>query len=273
MLAPLTRRTFTLVLIKPSHYDDDGYVIQWMRSAIPSNTLAVLNGLALDCRDRRCSGGDVDIDIHAIDETNTRIRPDRIASDHRGNGGLGLVALVGVQSNQFPRAIDIARRLRAGRHPGRDRRLPRLRLPRDAAGDAARPQRGARRSASRCSPARRRGASTQVLRDAYAGALKPLYNFMNDLPGLEGAPMPMLPAERIERTGGRLTSFDAGRGCPFQCSFCTIINVQGRKSRYRTADDVEAHHPRATWRRASTTSSSPTTISPATGTGSRSSTG
>ena len=39
---------------------------------------------------------------------------------------------------------------------------------------------------------------------------------------------------------GHYTSFDAGRGCPFQCSFCTIINVQGRKSRYRTADDVEA---------------------------------
>jgi len=36
------------------------------------------------------------------------------------------------------------------------------------------------------------------------------------------------------------TSFDAGRGCPFQCSFCTIINVQGRKSRHRSADDVEA---------------------------------
>ena len=35
------------------------------------------------------------------------------------------------------------------------------------------------------------------------------------------------------------TSFDAGRGCPFLCSFCTIINVQGRKSRHRTADDVE----------------------------------
>src|SRR6202043_4160173 len=35
------------------------------------------------------------------------------------------------------------------------------------------------------------------------------------------------------------SSFDAGRGCPFQCSFCTIINVQGRISRYRSADDVE----------------------------------
>jgi radical SAM family protein len=36
-----------------------------------------------------------------------------------------------------------------------------------------------------------------------------------------------------------LTSFDAGRGCPYQCSFCTIINVQGRKSRRRSPDDIE----------------------------------
>ena len=70
--------------------------------------------------------------------------------------------------------------------------------------------------------------------------MKPIYNFVNDLPGLEGASLPMLPADRIQRTVGYISSFDAGRGCPFQCSFCTIINVQGRKSRYRTADDVEA---------------------------------
>ena len=37
---------FHLVLIKPTHYDDDGYPIQWFRSAIPSNTLACLYGLA-----------------------------------------------------------------------------------------------------------------------------------------------------------------------------------------------------------------------------------
>jgi hypothetical protein len=84
------------------------------------------------------------------------------------------------------------------------------------------------------------GRFETVLIDAYAGALKPLYNFMDDLPGLEAAPMPLLPASSIMRTAGVVTSFDAGRGCPFQCSFCTIINVQGRKSRYRTPDDVEA---------------------------------
>ena len=40
------KRRFQLVLIKPSHYDDDGYVIQWMRSSIPSNSLACVYTLA-----------------------------------------------------------------------------------------------------------------------------------------------------------------------------------------------------------------------------------
>ena len=48
-------------------------------------------------------------------------------------------------------------------------------------------------------------------------------------------------AEQLGQAGAtEYSSFDAGRGCPFQCSFCTIINVQGRTSRYRSADDVEA---------------------------------
>ena len=62
---------------------------------------------------------------------------------------------------------------------------------------------------------------------------------MNDLPGMDGTPVPFLPKRYVVRTLGLSASFDAGRGCPYQCSFCTIINVQGRKSRYRTADDVE----------------------------------
>ena len=73
------RRRFLPVLIKPSHYDDDGYVIQWLRSTIPSNSLAALYGLARDCRQRHVLGADVEIEIHPFDETNTRIRPKRIA--------------------------------------------------------------------------------------------------------------------------------------------------------------------------------------------------
>src|SRR5947209_6863971 len=102
---------FCLVLIKPSHYDDDGYVIQWLRSPIPSNSLAVLYGLAQQCAQERALGEEVTIDIHPFDECNTRIRVGRIAALIE-DAGCGLVMLVGVQSNQFPRAIDIARPLR-----------------------------------------------------------------------------------------------------------------------------------------------------------------
>src|SRR5439155_13348341 len=83
------------------------------------------------------------------------------------------------------------------------------------------------------------GRLEQVLKDAYYADLQPVYNFMHDLPDLEGAATPLLPAERVYLTAGATTSFDAGRGCPIACSFCTIINVQGRKSRRRSPDDIE----------------------------------
>ena len=47
---------FHFVMIKPTHYDDDGYPIQWLRSAIPSNTLACLNALARGCAPARGAG-------------------------------------------------------------------------------------------------------------------------------------------------------------------------------------------------------------------------
>src|SRR3712207_9461943 len=66
-----------------------------------------------------------------------------------------------------------------------------------------------------------------------------LFRSMADLPSIASVPVPILPAATVRRTMMGYSSFDAGRGCPYQCSFCTIINVQGRKSRGRTADDVE----------------------------------
>src|SRR5436190_19445589 len=105
------KRRFCLVLIKPSHYDDDGYVIQWFRSAIPSNSLAVLYGLALECAEQKALGDDVSLEIHAFDETNTHIRTAEIIRLIE-EADAGMVMLVGVQSNQFPRALDIARPLR-----------------------------------------------------------------------------------------------------------------------------------------------------------------
>ena len=59
-------KRFLINVIKPSHYDDDGYVIQWFRSPIPSNSLASVYGLIVDSRRRQVLGDDVDIEIDVI---------------------------------------------------------------------------------------------------------------------------------------------------------------------------------------------------------------
>ncbi|GAC1340346.1 MAG: hypothetical protein NVSMB18_10190 [Acetobacteraceae bacterium] len=229
---------FHIELVKPSHYDRDGYVIQWWRAWIPSNSMACLYAIAQECAERRVLGDDVDIEVDAYDEMNIAIPVDKIASRIQQPGHSGVVCLVGVQSNQYPRALDIARQFRArgiavaigGFHvSGCVAMLPELPPElREAialgitlfAGEAEEHFR-------------------QLLVDISNGAAKPLYNHMDDLPALQEQTIPFLPRRLVERYDGVISSFDAGRGCPFQCSFCTIINVQGRKSRWRDADDIE----------------------------------
>ena len=232
------RRRFQVVLIKPSHYDDDGYIIQWARAFIPSNSLAVVYSIARDSAHRAVLGPHVDFDCTVIDEANTRISIAKIRSLFADNDGFGLVALVGVQSNQFPRALDIARPLRADGVPviiggfhvsGCLAMLPDMQADVQIALDM-----GVSLFAGELE-----GRMDGLLQAAATGTLRPIYNHMKDLPSLEGEPTPILPKKLVRKTIESFASFDAGRGCPYQCSFCTIINVQGRKSRGRTADDVE----------------------------------
>jgi hypothetical protein len=230
-------RRFVVELIKPSHYDDDGYVIQWWKSWIPSNSLACLYGIAMDLAARRSLGPDVVIEIRAYDECHTVI-PVRHIIRRIKKANAGLLCLVGVQSNQFPRAMDMAAEFRAagiavavgGFHvSGCLAMLPQLPPDLEAA----------RRMGVTLFAGEAEGRLEGLFADALAGRLRPIYNYMDDLPGLQQQVTPFLPAGIVRRYGESLGAFDAGRGCPFQCSFCTIINVQGRKSRWRGADDVE----------------------------------
>lgn len=233
------RPRFQLILIKPSHYDKDGYVVQWVRSTMPSNSLAAVYGLALGAAERNLLGPDLPIDVHAMDETNTRVKSREIVRLIQKNGGLGLVGIVGAQSNEFPRAVDIARPFReagiqvliGGFHVSGC-----LAMLKDTQSDIKLAQ-----DLGICIYAgEAEEGLDEVIIDAARGELKPLYDHMKHLPDIGSvASPPFLPYDFVTRTIGNTTSFDAGRGCPFQCSFCTIINVQGRKSRYRSPDSVE----------------------------------
>jgi radical SAM superfamily enzyme YgiQ (UPF0313 family) len=231
-------RRFQLILIKPSHYGDDGYVIRWWRAVTPSNSLAAVYGIAADSAAREVLGAGVPIDIAAIDETNMRVDVPALIQKVQRQGGFGMVALVGVQSNQYPRALDIARPFRAAGIPvamGGFHVSGCLSMLDGKAGDLD----VCRELGISMFAGEAEGRFDQVLQDAAGDGLRPLYNYLDDLPGLQETPVPFLPKRYVSRTIGHSTTFDAGRGCPYQCSFCTIINVQGRKSRFRSPDDIE----------------------------------
>lgn len=232
------KKSFAVVLIKPSHYDDDGYVIQWWNSSIPSNSLASVYGLIRDAAEAEVLGPDVAFDLTAHDETNTILKIDKIIRRIQAADG-GFVGLVGVQSNQFPRALDLTRQFRAADVPvvigGFHAAGCLAMLPETPPEIVEAQQLGATIYAGEAE-----GRMGDLLRDIWTGAPPPLYNLMHDMPDMAGASLPFLPSTTIQETAGHYTSFDSGRGCPFQCSFCTIINVQGRKSRFRTPDDIEA---------------------------------
>jgi radical SAM superfamily enzyme YgiQ (UPF0313 family) len=231
-------RSFHIVLVKPSHYDTDGYVIQWRRSMIPSTSLTSLHGLLADCAAAKVLGPDVDISLEIYDETNVVVDV-KGAIKRIQEAGAGFVGLIGVQSNQFPRALDLGRQFRAAGFPvviggfhvsGCISMLPDLTPELKAALDL-----GMTLFAGEAE-----GRMEGLLQDVASGTLKPIYNYLSDLPDMGMATQRALPRPVTSRIAGHYAGFDAGRGCPFQCSFCTIINVQGRKSRYRSADEVEA---------------------------------
>jgi hypothetical protein len=226
-------------MIKPSHYNDDGYPIQWWRTIIPSNSLACIYGLARDCEERKVLGENVDIKLYAVDETNARVDTEKLIKMIEHDQAKAIVSMVGVQSNQFPRAVDLSQPFlekgipvcMGGFHVSGctsmlDEMPPEMKQALDSGisfflGEAE------------------NGRFEEVIRDAYADELKPVYDYLNKLPNISGEPVPFLSRELIDRLSGRFSSFDIGRGCPFECSFCTIINVHGRKSRFRTGDDLE----------------------------------
>jgi len=202
--------TFFVELIKPSHYDGDRYVIQWWRGFVPSNSLSALYGLAQSSQQRRVLGDGIAIEVAAYDETTTAIPIKRIIRRFKRNGNQGLVCFVGVQTNQFARAVDLARQFRAhgikvmvgGFHvSGCLAMLP----------ETTPELKEALALGITLFAGEAEGRFDELLCAARDDRLAPVYNFISDLPSLEGQALPALPANQMKRYFSSTGSFDAGR--------------------------------------------------------------
>ena len=231
---PIACKRLTVVLIKPSKYDDEGYVVRHFRGVLPSNTLACLSSLTEDLKRRRALGGNLEMRIRIFDDTVQPIPFERIIRSNKLPRNRTVVGLVGVQSNQFPRAADMARRFRAGglqvlvggfHVSGILALFPEIRSEiRELMDLGVTVVKGEVEE-----------SWGDILADALHDRLRPLYDFLDKKPDLYDKPVPMITRSYLKRfITSNFGTIDCGRGCPYNCSFCTIINVQGREVRFRS---------------------------------------
>jgi tRNA A37 methylthiotransferase MiaB len=231
---------FRIVLIKPSKYDDDGYVIRFWRGVLPSNTLNVLHGLTEDVKQRRALG-DIEIEVVTFDETAEKLPVKKIIHWSRRPRTKLLVCLVGVQTNQFPRAFDLAKQFRA---QGIDVMMGGFHTSGTVSmlGEQEPDIQELFREGITAISGEVEGKWEGILTDCLSGRLKPLYHYAGDLQNLvdiNDAPLPVTSPKTMKHFAKpQFGTADTSRGCPFACSFCTIINVQGRKMRERSPESI-----------------------------------
>ena len=88
-------KRLTIVLIKPSKYDDEGYVIRHFRGVLPSNTLACLGSLTEDLNRSKVLGNDLEIRIKILDDMVQKIPVEKIIRSNNRPHCRTVVALVG----------------------------------------------------------------------------------------------------------------------------------------------------------------------------------
>jgi radical SAM superfamily enzyme YgiQ (UPF0313 family) len=225
-----------VTLIRPTNYTDDGYPIKTRIGVIRSNTLTQLGTLVHDLENDPFFKG-VSINISKIDEAIEWIPTKNIVHRAKTPGVKSLVMLVGVQTNQYPRALDVASKflphgipvLIGGFHVSG--MLAMIGLTADL-------RHAMSKGITLVAGEVEGGRLSAIVEDVLKGRAQPLYNFLNPTPELFNVPIPHITKDEFENFASRFTTIDTGRGCVFNCDFCTIINVQGRTMRYRDPKQV-----------------------------------
>jgi hypothetical protein len=204
-----------VVIIKPSKYGVTGFVERFRRGFMPNSTVPYIRSMT------PASIDGIPIETYAVDEY---VQTDLSYLDLlRNPSAPTLLALVGVQSHQFQRSLDLAAFARAngvehcvigGPHP----------LTCDT------------------TVLQNRGVSfalaeaemvwLPILRDAIRGELQPVYGRDQRWSQQLDAPVLIPPSKQdLGRYFVRMLGIYPARGCPFTCNFCSVIKIAGRQIR------------------------------------------
>ncbi len=213
-----------VVILKPSKYGVDGHVERFRRGFMPNSTIPYIQSMTPQSFEG-CS-----IATFVIDEY-VQTRLEYLDLLHQAEHPT-LIALVGVQSHQFHRALDLAAFSRArgveycvigGPHP---MTCDTLMLQGKGVAFAL---------------AEAELVWIQILQDAIRGELKPVYGESQRWQSEIAAPVLIPPCPQdLKRYVIPMLGFYPARGCPFRCNFCSVIKIAGRQVRGQSIDTTMA---------------------------------
>jgi len=211
----MTNQPLRVVIIKPSKYMPDGSVERFRWGFMPNSTVPYLRSMT------PAMVGTSQVEVHTIDEyVYTDLRYLSLLA--RPAGGRTLLALVGVQSHQFHRALDLAAYARQNGCQAV------IGGPHVMTCDTA--------SLHGCGVSFAQAEAeltwTEILHDAAEGELQPVYGGDRRWQQELQAPTLIPPTRKdLGRYVIPMLGVYPARGCPFLCNFCSVIKIAGRRIR------------------------------------------
>jgi radical SAM superfamily enzyme YgiQ (UPF0313 family) len=245
-IKPEPCRTVRVYFIKPSRYDEDGFVQYFRYGVQPNNTLTVMTALNEAFNKRYAVERNVRLETVIWDEIcDGIVSPETITAikeKAREDGVELLIGLAGVQSNQYPRGRDLALQFVAEGVPTMMGGFHVSGFP------------------DSCKFLNECGVTTvvgeaeniwgDIVEDFLRGELRKSYSVTQGIrakTGQEDIIVPLITESLLPVLDDRyltrffndtMTTLDTSRGCPFTCSYCSVKNVMGRTMRSREPDAV-----------------------------------
>lgn len=245
-LRPEPCRTIRVYFIKPSRYDEEGYVSTFRYGVQPNNTLTVLAALNDAYNQRYSAERNVYLQTIIWDEICDGVISSEtikaIKEKAREDGVELLIGLAGVQSNQYPRGRDLALQFIA---QGLTTMMGGFHV--SGYPDSV-------KFLNSCGISTVVGEAEtlwyEIVEDYLKGGLKLNYSVTEGIraktgrddivvPIITDAQLPLVDDRYLTRfSNERMTTIDTSRGCPFTCSYCSVKNVMGRTMRSREPEAV-----------------------------------
>src|SRR5271154_2650469 len=245
-MRPEPCRTIRVYFIKPSRYDENGYVQFFRYGVQPNNTLTVLAALNDTFNKRYSAERNVYLQTVLWDEIcDGAVSAETIVAikeKAREDGVELLIGLSGVQSNQYPRGRDLGLQFSAQGVPTMMGGFHVSGYPESV------------KFLNSCGITTIVGEAEnlwgQIIEEFLRGELQLNYSVTEGIraktgqediivPLITEAQLPVIDDRYLTRFFNEaMTTIDTSRGCPFTCSYCSVKNVMGRTMRSREPDAV-----------------------------------